>query len=186
MATGIFGIFAAAAMTTWTTLQLSALNTSAYARRQSDQMRVLDYLKRDIRRASLVQVYNGATLVTGTATGSELRVTLPDYYTDTREDDNAKGGSASNPPTLTAGAITYGTSFVVSYYAQNGGIVRKEGATERVIADEVGGFALTFNTEASGQIRSRVTYNQRLVSWRNKFLARQVEILVPQRKSILP
>jgi hypothetical protein len=69
---------------------------------------------------------------------------------------------------------------------QNGGVVRKEGTSESVIADQVGGFALTFNREASGQIRSRVTYNQRLVSWRNKFLTRQVQVLVPQRKSILP
>ena len=99
VAMGVFSTFAAALLTTWIALQTSAMNMTAYAQRQNDQMRIIDYLKRDVRRASKIEIYNGATLVTGTAFGSELRVTIPDYYADSREEDNAIGSRTPATPT---------------------------------------------------------------------------------------
>src|SRR5437762_7444725 len=96
----VFCIFAAALLATWVALGTSAMNTTSYAQRQNDQMRVFDYLKRDIRRASNIDIYNGATLVTDTSFGTELRLTIPDYYADSREDDNASGANTPNTPTL--------------------------------------------------------------------------------------
>ena len=65
IAMGLLGIFAGALLTTWTALGTSVVNTTAYAERQNDQMRVFDYLKRDIRRAASIEIYSGGVLVTG-------------------------------------------------------------------------------------------------------------------------
>lgn len=184
VAMGAFGILAAALMTTWTALQTSAMNTTAYAQRQSDQMRVCDYLKRDIRRASNVAIYNGATLVAGTAFGNELRLTIPDYYADSREEDNAIGSSTPNTPTVTGGNVSYSTALTVRYFVVNGAIVRNESGTSRTLADAVGGFTLSFRTETSGLIRSRVLFDQRMRSGANRTLRRQVDLLCGQRSQL--
>ena len=71
----VAGTFMALLLRMWMSLTFTGVNTTAYAARQNDQMRVLDYLKRDIRRATAVEIYNGATLVTGTSIfGNELRL----------------------------------------------------------------------------------------------------------------
>ena len=184
VAMGVFGMFATALMTTWTALQTSAMNTTAYAQRQSDQMRVCDYLKRDIRRASNVAIYNGATLVAGTAFGSELRLTIPDYYADSREEDNAIGSSTPNTPVVTSGNVSYSGTLTVRYYVLSGAIVRNEAGTSRTLADSAGGFTLSFRTETSGLIRSRVIFDQRMRSGTNRTLRRQVELLCGQRSQL--
>ena len=104
----VFGLFCAALLTSWVGLQTTAMNTTSYARRQSDQMRVIDYVKRDVRRASAVDIYNAGALVTGTAFGSELRLTIPDYYTDAREEDNTVGASTPATPSLSGTKVTHG------------------------------------------------------------------------------
>ena len=184
VAMGVFGMFATALMTTWTALQTSAMNTTAYAQRQSDQMRVCDYLKRDIRRASNVAIYNGATLVAGTAFGSELRLTIPDYYADSREEDNAIGSRTPNTPTVTSGNVSYSGTLTVRYYVLGGAIVRNESGTSRTLADSAGAFTLSFRTDTSGLIRSRVIFDQRMRSGTNRTLRRQVDLLCGQRSEL--
>ena len=184
VAMGVFGMFAAALLMTWTALQTSAMNTTAYAQRQSDQMRVCDYLKRDIRRASNVAIYNGATLVGGTAFGSELRLTIPDYYTDSREEDNAIGSSTPGTPALASGNVTYGSALTVRYYVSTGAIIRSEAGTNRTLADSAGGFALSFCKDTSGLIRSRVVFDQRMRSGTNRMLRRQIDLLCGQRSQL--
>lgn len=184
VAMGVFGMFATALLTTWSALQTAAINTTAYAQRQSDQMRVCDYLKRDIRRASNIAVYNGLTLVTGTAFGSELRLTFPDYYADAREDDNAIGASTPSTPALATGNVTYGSTLTVRYYVLNGAIVRNESGTSRTLADAAGAFTVSFSKETSGLIRSRVLFNQRMRSGTNRTLRRQVDLLCGQRSQL--
>ncbi|MEQ1852948.1 MAG: prepilin-type N-terminal cleavage/methylation domain-containing protein, partial [Chthoniobacteraceae bacterium] len=66
VAVGLFGFFSVAMITTWMFLQNTSISVAAYTTRQSDQMRAVDYLKRDIRRAASVAIYNGASLVSGT------------------------------------------------------------------------------------------------------------------------
>lgn len=184
VAMSVFGMFAAALMTTWTALQTSAMNTTAYTQRQSDQMRVCDYVKRDVRRASNVEIYNGGTLVTGTAFGSELRLTIPDYYADSREEDNAIGSSTPNTPSVTGGNVTYGSTLTVRYYVLNGAVIRNESGISRIVADAAGAFTLSFCTEASGLIRSRVLFDQRMRSGSNRMLHRQVDLLCGQRSQL--
>lgn len=180
----VFSAFAAALLTTWIALQTSAMNMTSYSQRQSDQMRVMDYLKRDIRRASNVEIYNGATLVTGTAFGNELRLTIPDYYTDSREEDNAIGSRIPGTPSVTNGIVSYGTPLIVRYYVSSGAVIRNEGGATRTIGDSVGAFTLSFCKETSGEIRSRVLFDQRLRSGKVRTLRRQVDVLCGQRSQL--
>jgi hypothetical protein len=181
---GVFGIFFSALIMTWTTLQANAVNATAYALRQNDQMRVMDYLSRDIRRASTVEVYNGATLVTGTSSGSELRLTVPDYYADAREEDNAIGSRTPNAPSLAGTNVSYGATILVRYYALNGAVIRNEEGTSRSIADAAGAFALSFRREATGELRSQVFYNQPMRGSGSRILRRQVDVVCRQRSDL--
>ncbi len=184
VAMGVFGVFSAALMVTWTALQANAVNATAYAQRQNDQMRVVDYLKRDIRRASVVEIYNGATLVTGTNSGSELRGTIPDYYADTREEDNAIGSRTPNAPTLSGTSVSYGGTMMVRYYVLDGAIIRNEAGTPRSIATAAGAFVLSFRREATGDVRSQVFYNQPMRGSGSRVLRRQLDILSRQRSDL--
>lgn len=185
VAMAVFGLFMGGALTVWNSLGSTALNTISYAQRQNDQMRVLDYLKRDIRRATRVDLYNGATLVTGTTTfASELRLTIPDYYSDSRQEDNAIGPKTPNAPVVTAGVVSYGTPLTVSYYALNGSSVRSEAGTVRTVADSAGAFALSFKRETSGAIRCRILFDQPMRGGRSRTLRRQVDTLCVPRSEL--
>lgn len=186
IAATVFGMFTAALMTTWTALAASAANTTAYAQRQNDQMRILDYLKRDIRRATAVAIYSGGTLVTGTAFGDELRLTIPDYYADSREDDVANGPSTANAPVLAGGNVTYGTPMTVRYYLSNGAVIRDESGVTRAVTDSAGVFTLSYSADVSGLIRCRVLLNETMRSSGNRALRRQVDVLCGQRAQLFP
>lgn len=185
VAMAVFSIFAAALMATFVALETSAMNTSSYAQRQNDQMRVFDYLRRDIRRSTSVDVYSGATIVADGTFGSELRLVVPDYYTDAREDDNTSGPNVPNAPAMSGTTVTYGTPITVRYYASSGAVIRNEAGTERKVADAVGAFTVSFCKETgSNEIRSRVFFDQRMRSGGNRTLRRQVDILCGQRAQL--
>lgn len=183
----VFGVFMAGLLRVWISLTSTGINTTAYATRQNDQMRVLDYLKRDIRRATTVEIYNGATLINDTITfGTELRLTIPDYYSDTREEDNAIGPKNTNIPALTAGDVTYGTALAVRYYASGGAAIRNEEGTERTVASATGAFALSFKKETSGAIRCRVLFDQPMRGGSERTLHREVDTLCIPRFEFQP
>lgn len=183
----VAGVFMALVLRIWLSLTFTGMNTTAYATRQNDQMRVLDYLKRDIRRATAVQIYNGATLVTGTSIfGNELRLTIPDYYADTREEDNAIGPKVTSTPTLTAGGVTYGSALTVRYFTSGGAVIRDESGTARTVASAAGAFVLSFDRETSSAIRSRVIFNQPMRGGTTRTLSRQVDILCVCRADLRP
>ncbi len=181
---GVFGVFSAGLMVAWTALQANAVNAATYSHRQSDQMRVIDYLKRDIRRASAVEIYNGGTVVAGSNPGTELALTVPDYYADAREDDNAIGSSTPNNPTLSATAVSYGGTMLVRYYVTGGAIIREEAGIQRPIADANGAFVLSFRWETDGDILSQIFYNQPLSGSGSQTLRRQVDIVGRQRSDL--
>lgn len=177
-----FSLFMSSLLVTWNSVGATALNTTAYAQRQNDQMRVLDYLKRDIRRATKVELYNGATQVAGFNTfAPELRLTIPDYYADSREEDNAIGTKVVNPPAVASGNVTYGTDLTVRYYALSGAAVRNEAGTVRTVGSAAGAFTLSFMKEASGAVRCRVLFDQALRSGTNRTLRREVDTLCVPR-----
>jgi hypothetical protein len=177
-------MFTAGLLAVWSSLSLTALNTTSYSSLQNDQMRVLDYLKRDIHRATKVELLNGATVVGTTGTfAPELRLTIPDYYADNREEDDAIGGSkAANAPVLKGKEIVYGTPLLIRYYTLNGAAVRREGESSRSLADAAAGFAFSFSRETNGAIRCRVAYDQPARGLSNRKLRRTVDTLCVPRK----
>jgi type II secretory pathway pseudopilin PulG len=185
VAMGVFCLFMAALMASWTAVQTTAVSALTYSDRQNDQMRVLDYLKRDVRRATTVEIYNGATLVSDTTTfGTELRVTLPDYYADSREEDDPIGPKAMNAPTIVAGDVCYGTAFTVRYYILNGAAVRNEAGTSRTVGAASGAFALSFKNETSGAVRCRLAYVQPMPGSGSRTLQRQLDVLCFPRSQL--
>lgn len=187
VAVGVLGMFTAAVLTTWTWVGYSALNTTTYTRRQNDQMRILDYLKRDIRRATKVELYNGAILVAGNnIPASELKLTIPDYYVDSREDDDSRGGANTTiAPTITGDVVSYGTPLIVQYLAVSGAGVRKEQGVSRTVADPAGAFSLSFRRETSGAIRCTVIFDQPMRTAGNaRVLHRQVDTLCLPRTEL--
>jgi prepilin-type N-terminal cleavage/methylation domain-containing protein len=184
-AAAVFAFFAAALLGAWTALGTSSLNTIAYCHNQNDQMRCFDYLKRDIRRATTVAIYNGGALVTGANNwGSTLQLTIPKYYTDSRQEDDAVGGRTASTPTLTSGVVTYGTPMTVQYYISNGVIIHSEGGVTRTVSDGGSIDTLSFCVDSTGLIRCRVSYTQTMRSGANRTLQRQVDILCGQHTTL--
>ena len=184
-AAAAFGLFAAALLTTWTTLATNSMNTLSYCQNENDQLRCFDYLRRDIRRATSVAIYNGATQVTGVNNwGTTLKLTMPQYYSNALQEDDTSGGRATNTPTISSGVVTYGTPFTVQYYISNGVIVHNENNVIRNISDGGSIDTLSFSLDSSGLIRCRVSYTQAMRSGSNRKLARQVDILCGQHTTL--
>lgn len=185
VAMAVGGLFLSGLLAMWGALGSTALNTTAVAQRQSDQLRVLDYLKRDIRRATTVELYNGATLVTDTANfATELRLTIPDYYADSREDDNAIGTRDPVAPAVTGGVVAYGAPLIVRYFSAGGSVVRDEAGAARTVAAAAGAFALSFKRETTGAVRCRVVFDQPLRSSSARKLHRIVDTLCLPRSEL--
>jgi Tfp pilus assembly protein PilW len=109
------------------TMQKNFKASMQYASSQAQQVRLLDYISRDLRRATTASVSNGV-----------LTITIPDYYDATGQPRN---------PTLFMGRVFYNSptaAVTVRYYQQNGQVIRQEGTTATSIADGVQDFQLSF------------------------------------------
>lgn len=102
MALSSGSIILAAVIVASLALQRSFTSLETYSITEGDQLRVLDYIAMDCRRA-----------LTVTVTGNSLKLTLPVYY-------NSAAGNAPNAPTLTTGTLTYGSGSVTVTYSQSG------------------------------------------------------------------
>src|SRR5215467_1275785 len=89
-----------AVLTAGVALQRSFAAVEGYSIAEGDQLRVLDYIAMDCRRALSAAVANNT-----------LTLTAPVYY-----DSN----SAPTTPTLTNGAVSYGVGTVTITYFKNG------------------------------------------------------------------
>lgn len=93
---------------------------------QEDQLRMLDYVSRDLHMASSVTVQNGGTTLTATlppASTSALNLNLGPLLTSAI-------ASTSTPP---ASAVPT----TVTYFAEGGQFIRQVGGAQTVIADTV-------------------------------------------------
>ena len=92
-------------------LQRSFAAMQSYSTIEGDQLRVLDYIAMDCRRAisatvGTVTVNNGTTDITE----NQLVLTVPAYY-------SAMDSTATpNTPTLVNGAVSYGGTVTIKYY----------------------------------------------------------------------
>jgi len=115
---------------------------------QRDQMRVVDYVTRDLRRATAVSVTNS---------GSKLILSIPDHR------DPSNGGT--RVPTISAeGLVAYGNpSHTVSYFIEGSTFLRIEEGAEKVIANTVEQFDVAQN--APSVVTFTIGFSPH-VSWR--------------------
>lgn len=120
-------------------LQRSFSATEKYSKSVSDQSRILDYVARDVRRASAVAI---------TQSSKRLDLTVPDQYA------NAAPSRTFRTPSVSMTAVTYGTTpGTISYYITGSNCIREEGGVAKVIATDVADFQLTFdNSDPSGKV----------------------------------
>ena len=85
-------------------LQRSFSAMESYSTIEGDQLRVLDYIAMDTRRATAASVTNGM-----------LTLTLPVYY-----NSGSSPAYQAYTPTLTNGVVTYGSGSAQVYYWQSG------------------------------------------------------------------
>src|SRR6266705_3136513 len=100
MTVGCGSLMLAAVTTAGVALQRSFAAVEGYSVAEGDQLRVLDYIAMDCRRALSASVANNT-----------LTVTVPVYY-----DSN----SDPKTPALTNGALSYGTGSVTITYSRSG------------------------------------------------------------------
>jgi hypothetical protein len=185
-AAGAFGFIMTALLLTWSALATSAMNTLSYCQSENDQLRCFDYLRRDIRRATSVAIYNGATQVTGANNwGTTLQLTIPKYYSDSNPEDDATAGRTTIAPTLDSnGAVKYDTPLTVQYYVSGGVIIHNENGTTRTVSDAASIDSLNFCVDASGLIHCQISYTQVMRSGTSRTLKRQVEIVCGQHTTL--
>lgn len=118
IAVTIFGSLLVASITLQRGFSAAADQSGA----QRDQMRVVDYITRDLRRATAVTVTNN---------GSKLTVSIPDHHDPS--------GSGISVPTISAeGLVAYGNPpRTVSYFVEGATFLRIEEGVEKVIANTV-------------------------------------------------
>ena len=142
---GVFGALLSGVVA----LQRSMSANSDYSVARGDQMRIADYVGRDLRRALAAPTVGGSAVA--------LSLTVPDYYNRSGTADNTRD-DVTNTPTRTDDSSSYGTAPVTVRYLRRGqSIVREEtftvaGATtarEKVIGTRVSSFSVVLNTDNS-------------------------------------
>lgn len=145
VATAVYSILFAALAGGVVALQRSFNATEDYSKSVSDQLRILDYVARDVRRASAVSI---------TQSSKRLDLTLPDQYA------NAAPSRAFRTPAVSMTAVTYGTTpGTVAYYISDSNCIREEGGVARVIATDIADFQLTFDNSDPLVVSATLTFS---------------------------
>jgi hypothetical protein len=123
-------------------LQRSFAAVEGYARTEGDQLRVLDYVSMDCRRA-----------ISASVSGSVLTLTLPPYY-------SINGASTTpNTPTNSSGTLTYGAGSVTVTYQQSGSNFNRT-----VVYKDGGGNTITATTAIATNVSAFTVTDQDLTS----------------------
>jgi hypothetical protein len=116
-------------------IQRSFRATGNYVMKEAAQMRLLDYMSLDLRRALTVSTNNGE---------GSIELTMPDFY---------QSDGTRRLPFIQGGMAYYGnpaSPVQVKYYRANGKLFRQEGGNITNIATDVEDFNVTFRDE--GQV----------------------------------
>jgi Tfp pilus assembly protein PilW len=125
MALSSGAIVLAAVVVASVALQRSFAAVETYSITEGDQLRVLDYIAMDCRRA-----------LSASVASNTLTLTLPVYY-------NAGSSYTPYTPTLTSGKLTYGSGSVTITYAQSGSNFNRT-----VVIKDAGGTTTSTKTTA--------------------------------------
>ncbi len=124
IAATVSSVLAAGLMVGAYTIQKSYQASRHHVTAQAQQLRLMDYINLDLRRALTVD-----------AQTERLKISIPDYYD---ADGNARD------PQIVRGSAIYGSSnTIIQYYRQNGTIYRSEGSVATALATDVSDFKLT-------------------------------------------
>lgn len=120
------------------TTQKSFIASRYHMDAQAQQMRLMDYMNLDLRRALTVSTQFG-----------RLTLTIPDYYDSIGQ---------ARDPAIKGGLAVYGSATrTVSYYKQGSTVFRGEGDTLVALATDVEDFQMTFQ-DLGQSIRVSVTF----------------------------
>ena len=132
---GVFGMLSSAAITGVISLQRNFSNTRDYATNHSAQLRISDYIARDLREAvTFSQTGSGSSLI--------MTLTIPNYYDST--------GNPRTPVVKSDGSIAYqDTSFTppketstICYFINNETMYRQVDGHASPIAESVEEFVI--------------------------------------------
>jgi hypothetical protein len=113
------------------TIQKSFIASRHYVNGQAQQLRLLDYMNLDLRRALTVN-----------CTGGQLTLTIPDYY---------NGLGVPNDPIISNGKVSYGTGTTRISYAKSGSTIsRNVNGVLTTLATDVNDFDIAL--QDSGQV----------------------------------
>lgn len=127
IATAVSGMLAVGLFLTVMSVQRNFKACEYHVGRQTEQLRVLDYMALDMRRALTVQINNG-----------RIDLTIPDYY-------DANGDPRD--PVIDRGQIDYGdvtNPVPISYYKTGAVIYRNADGVEQALATDVDDMAIQF------------------------------------------
>jgi type II secretory pathway component PulJ len=135
VAAGVFAVLCVAFISGSVSLHLNFSNTRDYARNHSAQLRISDYIARDLRQAvSFAQSGTGASLV--------MTLTIPNFYqangTPRTPVVNADGSVSYKDTSVTPAKITN----TIRYFINNGTMYREVDGVPRPIAESVAGFVV--------------------------------------------
>jgi hypothetical protein len=125
LSVGCASFILAAVVAAGVCLQKSFAAVEGYSNSEGSQLRVLDYIAMDCRRALTVSVVNNT-----------LTLTLPVYY-------DANNNYTPIAPTLSGSALSYGSGSVTINYKHSG-----NNFTREVIIQDSGGATISDNTTA--------------------------------------
>jgi len=133
-------------------LQRTYNAVEAFGSSQADQLRCLDYISRDVRRAQSVSV---------AASPSTLTVVVQSYI------DSSTG--LPRNPSISNGAITYGGTSTITYTLSGTSLIRTEGGRQLVVGKSITSFnpALDAADATNKTVTVRLNSNPSL-KWRSK------------------
>jgi len=108
MSVGCGSLILAAVVISGVAMQRSFGAIESYSTSEGDELRILDYIAMDCRRATVVSV-----------SGNVMTLTLPVYY-------NSASNYQAVTPTLTSGVISYGSGGVQVIYQKSGNTFTRE------------------------------------------------------------
>ncbi len=125
------------------TVQRSFRASEHYVNRQTEQLRVTDYMALDLRRA-----------LTVTTVDERLRMTIPEYYHIAND-----GQKTPREPTISRGQVDYGSAPIsIAYYKEGDKIYREEAGTRLTLAEDVEDMAIDYE-DLDDVIEVRVNFS---------------------------
>ena len=148
-------------VTAWVRSVRSLSIADDYSDQSNQELRAMDFIVRDLRRAATATISSG---------GNALSMTIPDYYSAYDNQGNPTGNPLT--PTIVNGSPVYGNAakpLTVSYAMSNNQLIRTQtiqatGAVSNlVICSRVNGFTLAF-VPLSTTINFTITFDPKYQS----------------------